>query len=164
MPTSTVSRVEDGISSPTIDTLERVLAAAGRRLVLDTTDPSESPSLTSLHDAWNDRHDDVDWTRVRALVDHLHRHPEQITDAIGGRPRPSGNARLDNLLAAIAEKTADDHALPRPRWTSSVRALAEPWESSGTPLMRRREQTAAPKQFLDRGISLAATNVWRSRA
>jgi hypothetical protein len=164
MPTSTISRVEDGISSPTVDTLERALAAAGCRLVLDTADQPRGPRLADLHDAWITGHDDADWTRLRAFVDHLYLHPEQVAGAIGARPGHVEHARLENLLAAIAEKIADDHELPRPRWTASVAALAEPWESSGTPTMRRRELAGAPSQFTDRGIHLAATNVWRSRA
>lgn len=163
MPTSTISRVEDGISSPTVDTLERALAAAGCRLVLNTADQPKGPSLADQHDAWIAGHDDADWTRLRAFVDHLHLHPERVADAISVRPPHVENARLENLLAAIAEKIADDDGLPRPRWTASVAALAEPWESSGTPAMRRRELDAAPSQFTDRGIHLAVTNVWRSR-
>jgi hypothetical protein len=162
MPTSTISRLEDGVSSPTVDTLERALAAAGRRLVLDAVDRSGS-SLADLHDAWDARHGDADWTRLRAFVDHLHQHPELIAEAIAVRPRRTASPRLDNLLAGIAEKTADDLGLPRPRWTSSVPELTESWWSSGTPAMRQREQASAPEQFLVRGIHLAATNVWRSR-
>ena len=162
MPTSTISRVEDGTSSPTVNTLERALAAAGRYLVLDTTDRPTAPSLASLHDAWIARQDDADWTRLRAFVDHLHLHPEQVDHAIRLRPRPSADTRLDNLLAAIAEKTADDNDTKRPRWTGSVPPLTEPWQSSGTPQMRRRESAAAPEQFIARGIEIAATNVWRS--
>ena len=163
MPTSTISRVEDGISSPTVDTLERALAAAGCRLVLDTADQPKGPRLADLADAWIARHDDADWTRIRTFVDHLHLHPEHVASAISARPHHVEHARLENLLAAIAEKTADDYGLPRPRWAASVAELAEPWESSGTPTMRRRELDSAPSQFTDRGIHLAETNVWRLR-
>lgn len=122
-------------------------------------------SIASLVDAWHPGPDgdEPDWTRLRAFVDHLHLHEEGVHAAIEHAPPLSGSERIDNLLAAIAEKLADDHGLIRPRWTADVRPLREPWRPSGTPRMREKEAGEAPEQLLARGIELAADNVWRRR-
>lgn len=122
-------------------------------------------SIATLVDAWHPSADgdEPDWTRFRALADHLHLQVADVPAAIGATPASSGSERVDNLLAAIAEKIADDHGLARPHWTAGVQPLREPWRSSGTPRMREREASEAPAQFLARGIELAADNVWRRR-
>lgn len=164
VPTSTVTRIEEGVTDPTVGMLDRLLAAAGRTLVVDAADPPKV-SLARLADAWHPSSDgdEPDWTRFRALADHLHLHPEDARDAIAIAPPPTGSERIDNLLAAVAEKLADDHRLAGPRWTDAVAPLREPWESSGTPRMRARETREAPRKFLERGIRLAADNIWRRR-
>ncbi len=164
VPTSTVSRVEEGTTDPTMGMLDRLLAAAGRSLEIDAA-PPPAVSLARLTDAWHSSAggDEPDWTRFRALVDHLRLHPYDVPAAIDIAPPPSGSDRIDNLLAGVAEKLADDRRIDRPRWTETVTPLSEPWESSGTPRMRVSEAAEAPKQFAKRGIHLAADNIWRRR-
>jgi hypothetical protein len=58
-----------------------------------------------------------DWTRLRAFLDSLARHPDLAEHAIRAKPRPSGSEFLDNVLAGIAEKVAEDSSIPRPAWT-----------------------------------------------
>src|SRR5688572_23787877 len=52
VPTSTVSRIEEGVTDPTVGMLDRLLAAAGRSLVVDAADPPQT-SLARLVDAWH---------------------------------------------------------------------------------------------------------------
>lgn len=164
VPTSTVTRIEDGTTDPTVRMLDRLLAAAGCALVVTTADPP-NPSIARLADAWHPSADgdEPDWTRFRALADHLHLSGDDTEATIRIAPLPSGSARIDNLLAAVAEKLADDRRLDRPRWTEAIAPLRQPWESSGTPRMRAREASEAPRQFRERGIHFAADNLWRRR-
>jgi transcriptional regulator with XRE-family HTH domain len=164
VPTSTVTRVEEGATDPSIGMLDRLLAAAGRSLALEAG-PPPAASVARLTDAWHARPegDQPDWTRFRSLVDHLRLHPDVVAAAIEIAPMTSGSDRIDNLLAGVAEKLADDHHLERPPWTRAVLPLTEPWESSGTPRMRAKEGAEAPRQLRARNILLAEDNIWRRR-
>jgi hypothetical protein len=46
---------------------------------------------------------------------------------------PSGSALIDNLLAATAEKLADDAQIRRPAWTERLPPLYTPWTAPTTP-------------------------------
>jgi hypothetical protein len=122
------------------------------------------PSLASLAGAWSvtrDERGEPDWTRLRAFLDYLKRHPEQAPAAIEVAPVASGLHLLDNLLAGIAEKVADDAGAPRPTWTQEVTPLHEPWEGLGTPRMRAANAVAAPPQLVARNILIPAASLWR---
>ena len=103
----------------------------------------------------------IDWTRLRAALDELTMHPEAAQAAIATPPPRSGSARLDALLAGIAEKLADDAGLPRPSWCRTVPALAEPWQPPGTPWMVARAAASAPEQLRRRNIFLGESELWR---
>lgn len=165
VPTSTVSRIESGQVDATITMLERLLTASGRRLVL-RSERVKRVALASLSDAWSPTSwgDDIDWTRLRATVDYLLEHPDQLEAGIADPPPRSGSARLDNILAAIAEKLADDTGAARPRWCATVHVLDEPWHSSGTPGMAAAAEAAAPEQLRSRGILLSGGELWRDHA
>jgi transcriptional regulator with XRE-family HTH domain len=164
VPVSTVSRIEDGEVDPTTTTLRRILAAAGRTLDLETSAVSGG-SLAALADAWSDSTAGakVNWTRLRAFLDAQHAHPDRLGAAIATPPPRSGNEQLDNLLAAIAEKLADDSGARRPRWCTAIDALRTPWEPPGTPRMKTAARHAAPPQFKARNIWLAEHELWRDR-
>ena len=125
-----------------------------------------SIALADLHDAYARRHvdeDGIDWTRLRALLDHLGHRCEDIADAIADAPPPSGSDLLDSLLAGIAEKLADDAGLPRPPWTSRVPPMPDDWDYVGTPRMLAERRRTAPPQLAARRIWLDEGSLWRER-
>ena len=136
--TSTIARIESGKVDPTVGMLARLLSAAGRELQLGTH-RQPGPEIAELADAWSSgpRGDRPDWTRLRAFLDQLARHPEQQGPATLRRPAPSGSAMLDTLLAGVAEKICDDAGLPRPTWARAVPALPRSWATPGTPTDRK---------------------------
>src|SRR3954453_1387406 len=71
VPTSTVSRIEDERSDPTGTMLERLLSAAGARLVAAVAPTDGSPTLAELATAVETvgRPLKIDWTRLRGFVD-----------------------------------------------------------------------------------------------
>lgn len=165
---STIARIEKGEMDPTVGMLKRLLRAAGYEIEL-TTRPSDRPrssQLRVLSDAWNSTAvgDRPDWTRLRAFLDHLARHPEDVAFAIRRAPRRSGSAVMDSLLAGIADKLADDHKLPRPSWTSaSSRRLQDLWATPGTPRMRETARRATPAQLREHGLAISSDSLWRPR-
>jgi transcriptional regulator with XRE-family HTH domain len=167
VPTSTVSRIEDGSSDPTLTMLARLIAAAGKHLSVNVT--ARQPAkpaielLTEGHQL-DSKDRKVDWTRLRGFLDQLGAHPELSADAIEAPPPRTGDAAFDALLAGIAEKIADDAGIPRPRWTKSVPPAPAPWTAPGTPARTQRARAAAPPQLAARNIWLAAKDLWRNAA
>ena len=163
VPTSTISRIEDGAMDPTYTMLARVLGAAGRELRTTADELPDRPSLARLVDAWHPtaRGTTFDWTRLRGFVDWLRQHPEQVDEAIATPPARSEPV-LDGLLAGIAEKLADDCGVQRPRWTAAVPPLPHPWKPPGTPRMVAQAERTTPQQLKLRNIVLAERDLWRT--
>lgn len=166
VPVSTISRVEDGEVDPTFTMLQRVVSAAGRQISVELEAIPKRRSLAALAYAWSETRsgERIDWTRLRAFLDDLHVHTRDVEAAIATPPPRSESRLLDNLLAAIAEKVADDAGLRRPRWCAAVPALESPWEPPGTPRMIAAARRNTAPQFKQRNIWLAAHDLWRHRA
>ena len=162
---STISRIESGRMDPTVGMLSRLLESAGLELELTTHDPT-TPRLASLGDAWKSsaRGDLVDWTRLRAFLDHVALNGKHTASAIRTAPPPSGSKLLDNLLAGIAETLADEAGLSRPAWTSRIPAMREGWSTPGTARVQEAARRTTPPAIAARGLTLARTSLWRDRA
>ncbi len=165
VPTSTVSRIENGQSDPTITMLQRLLSAAGVRLVIDVTSGDGDPTLAALATAFDDGEGRlrIDWTRLRGFADWAAQHPEGLAAAIADPPSRTGTP-LDPILAAFAEQLADEHRVERPRWTRAVGALADEWAPPATPRMRAAAEAATPEPFRRRNLILARSALFRSAA
>lgn len=161
---TTVFRIEHNQLDPTTGTLRKLLGALGQELELGRSTSAQGPQLAELSDAWStDRagQDQPDWTRLRAFLDHLGRHPEESARAVRSRPPASGSAFFDNLLAGIAEKVSDDSGTPRPAWTKKVPPLVVTWEGFGTKRMRAAAAAATPPQLACRRVLIPAASLWR---
>lgn len=90
-------------------------------------------------------------------MDSLALHAEWVPEAIYLPPAPSGHVVIDSLIAAIAEKLADDSGLPRPSWSMAVPQLEEPYE----PPARRRG--VVPAQLERRGLMIDGESLFRAR-
>jgi len=161
---STITRIQSGVVDPTLNTLERILNAAGFELRIEAVRPDiDRPArLADLADAWTYRSGTVrvDWTRWRHFLDTLALHPELIPDAIFAEPPPAGDPVIDALLAAVAEKLADDAGLPRPRWTALAPTLDQPYRP---PRGRSLPGLAVPPQLAARGLMIDTESLWRNR-
>jgi transcriptional regulator with XRE-family HTH domain len=164
---TTICRIEHGQIDPTVGTLRKLLGAVGEELEFGRRAAAAHPQLADLADAWStDRagQEQPDWTRLRAFVDYLTRNPAFAAVATRAKPPASGSAFLDNLLAGVADKVADDASIPRPAWTKRIPPLRETWESIGTPRMRAAAAEKAPRQLAARRILIPATTLWRNAA
>jgi transcriptional regulator with XRE-family HTH domain len=160
---STIVRIESGEMDPTFTMLARVAAAAGQRLTIEAKQTICRKSLAAIAaETLGGDPEDTPWTRIRGLIDWIRLHPDVSSDAIADPPLRT-TPQLDNLLAAIANKVADDQNSQRPSWTADVPIPAEPWHAPGTPRMRASERAKAPRQFIERNIHLAEANFWRSK-
>ncbi len=161
---STITRIQAGTVDPTMQTFSQILEAAGYELQLGVVRRGGKPTarLGDLSGAWSTRGGRVrpEWTRWRALLDHLALHPEQLPEAIYVPPLPSGSRLVDALLAGVAEKLADDADLPRPSWTGSIPGLKEPYE----PPVRAGVELEVPEQLEERGLMIDTESLWRDRS
>lgn len=160
---STITRIQSGTVDPTVQTVEQILEAAGFELRLSVVrrGGKRTPRLGDLSEAWSTRRGRVrpEWTRWRALVDHLALHPERVAEAIYVPPLPSGSRTVDALLAGVAEKLADDAGLARPSWTAAVPAVDPPYR----PPVRAGVELDVPSQLAERGLLIDTTSLWRDR-
>lgn len=162
---STVTRIQSGAVAPTVSVLERIVDAAGFDLGVELRrrGARRVPRLADLADAWTVRGRRVqpDWTRWRALLDHLALHPDAVADAIFVPPPPAGQPVIDALLAGVAEKLADDASLPRPAWCDDTPMLAEPYAPH---VPRHAAGRDVPPQLAARGLMIDTESLWRNRA
>lgn len=159
---TTVFRIEHGEIDPTYSTLQKILGALGAELEIKPGDETEPLDLASLAPHWSTSAlgDRPNWPRYRAFLDALGERPERVRRLISRRPDPSGSNLIDNVLAAIAEKCADDAGVRRPAWTRATPALEESYRSDA-PAWRRAQARPIPPQFAARGLDLPADSLWR---
>ena len=159
---STITRIQAGAVDPSFNTLVRILDATGYDIEIVATPHGarKHPRLADLIDAWSYRDSTIrlEWTRWRTFLDRLALHAENLPEAIYTSPPPSGNQVIDNLLAAIAEKLADDANLPRPSWTKNVKKLATPYRPSTA---RNLADADVPQQLAERGLMIDTASLWR---
>lgn len=159
---STVSRIEAGKVSPTVETLQSLMYACGRELAL--TAASAGPSLAMLSDAWtNTKSGETrpDFTRLRSFLDSLALDPDQRWPSVVEAPEPSGSEVMDNLLAGIAETVAESAGHRPPRWTKDIEPLSSPWSMRSTPRRMAARKAQTPLRLAKRGLVVDASSLWR---
>lgn len=163
VPTSTVSRIEDEYSDPTIPMLDRLVDAAGARLVIDAVPLERDPTIAELANAAQrvGRRRRIDWTRLRGFADWAALHPGALAGAIADPPLRTGTP-LDAVLAAFAETLADEYGIVRPRWTRAVGPLRREWSPPATPRMRAAARTEAAEPFRRRKLAVARSALIRT--
>lgn len=161
---STITRIQSGTVDPTMQTVERILSAAGYDLRFEAVrhGSERRPRLGDLADAWGFSRGRLrlSWTRWRGLLDQLALHPERTPEAIYVTPPPAGDRVVDALLAAVAEKLADDAGLPRPSWTFTAPILEEPFRP---PTVHTSVELKVPPQLAARGLMIDTGSLWRDR-
>ncbi|CAN5868371.1 hypothetical protein BH23ACT5_BH23ACT5_12440 [soil metagenome] len=165
VPTSTVSRIENELSDPTLTMLERLIEAAGHGLIVETRLRGEKPTLAALATAVDKDVERlrIDWTRLRGFADWAEQHRGELAEAIADPPARTGTP-LDAILAAFAEQLANEHAIERPRWTRAVGPLKEPWSPPATPRMRSAAEESTPEPFRRRKLVLSRSALFRPAA
>lgn len=159
---STVSRIEAGKVSPTVETLQSLMHACGRGLELKTA--SAGPSLATLRDAWTSTKSGEtrpDFTRIRSFLDSLAADPDQRWPSVVEAPEPTGSDVMDNLLAGIAETISLNAEHRPPRWTKKIEPLSTPWSMRSTPRKMDARKAQTPRCLAERGLVIDASSLWR---
>lgn len=165
VPTSTVSRIEDRQSDPTLTMLGRLVEAAGNSLIVESRPRDDRLTLAELATAIDENAErlKIDWTRLRGFVDRVEQHPDELAKAIADPPVPTVPV-LNAILAALAEQLAEEHGIECPRWTRAYGALEEPWSPPSTPRMRAAFEESTPEAFRRRNLILSRSALFHSVA
>jgi transcriptional regulator with XRE-family HTH domain len=154
---SDISFVERGQRSPSVATLERLLAASRHRLiVIETTWPDASTTGVRIGRALEARQPDA---ALRALIDYSDALSRSVgTDRIAlvlARPARTGTPVWDAALAALVDFWLSEAGLPQPRWVDDAdRYLARLTEPLQYPNAPQIERSDIPAPFLKRGVAL----------
>jgi transcriptional regulator with XRE-family HTH domain len=129
-----ISRAERGLRDVSVDTLDRLVRAAGWRLtVLPTRSDTVAAAAGAVARAVRDHQPDT--TRVRIvlqLADDLAReHGAERVALTVAPPAPTGDPRLDAFIAGLTEHRLNDEHLPHPRWLAHAAQLDDPWTPAG---------------------------------
>lgn len=129
-----ISRAEKGSRDVSVDTLDRLVRAAGWRLaVLPTRSDTVAAAAAAVASAVrDDRPEPVLLRIVLQLADDLAReHGAERVALTVSPPGPTGDARIDAFIAGVAERRLNEERLPHPRWLAKAGFLTAPWTPSG---------------------------------
>ncbi len=158
---STVTRIQSAAVDPTISMLERVLDAAGFKLLI-TAVPHGTPTAPMLRDLASyvapTRYGlRLIWPRWRTFIANLVDNPHQIPETIYVSPGPAGHPILDALVAALADTFAENAGLPQPMWAAAAPPLTNRYRPT---TVTNYDGTKIPPAFLRRNIWIDARALW----
>jgi transcriptional regulator with XRE-family HTH domain len=155
---SAIARLETSGADPRLSTVERYVHALGARLVVE----DEVPTIAAVGGRLKPGLPEEALRLAIQFIDDVAALPDALRPrAIRDEPEPTGSARWDAFLAALAEYVAYQHALRVPGWTAApARTLTRFWFVIEDILGRPANGLAAnafvtsPAQFAGRGIFL----------
>jgi transcriptional regulator with XRE-family HTH domain len=156
---STVHRIEQGQMRPTVDTLQRIVEAAGMRLHIDVRH-DYATSLVGLALAGRENIAEGDPHRLVAMAAEFVQRFRAADAAtrrrmIAAEPPLTGDPRWDAFMGGIAEWVAVQAGDPVPAWAHSEdRYLQYGWWVTPMASMRAWEYAGAPASFQTRGVFL----------
>ena len=157
---STVHRIEQGRLVPTVEMLDRLVRAAGRRLeVAVRPDPRTITGLAQTIEADLDRDRDDRTVSVRRASEFAARFgrsdPLTQHSMIQSQPPLVGDAHWDAFLAALVEWLAVRHGVDVPAWAHDPsRYLEEGWWVTTMPSLHTWEFAGSPASFQGHGVYL----------
>lgn len=155
---SAIAAYEAGTREPTVPVLTRLCAAAGSWLTLDI-EPDQS--LYRLSDVARDiaalgPTDEA--RRLRLVFEFLrgaHEDGHPIALLVAPEPCPTGDQRIDALLAAIGEDLCVHDDQPPPNWVHEAsRFLDRVWWVSDLPSARASALVHTPASYRRRGVMI----------
>ena len=161
--TTTVSRIELGLSEPTYATLVELLTATGGTIEITVAAPAEPSLASAVAHAIDPDTDAVDWLRLRAFADWVDGDSSRVESALAHPPADTSEFAAA-FAGAFAEAIAHRHNTAAPPWTRTSPHLSQPWAQSGTPRMIERAAARTPEAFRRRGFTLDSSALFHERA
>lgn len=138
----------------TVDTVDRLVRAAGARLtVLPTRSSTVAEVAADVADRLADDQPDRAYRAVIGLHDTLHNAEPALRVALAvTRPASVGDRRWDALIAAVTEHNLK--RLPLPIWIREPERVADGWFVDDVPALADRIRLHTPPAFRRHGIWL----------
>lgn len=155
-----ISALENGVNTPTVDSLDRLLRSLGSRLlVVPTIRSGVSEAASTIHDSLESG--DIA-TAFRALIQYS---DNLVAEAGANRlalalsvPEPTGDTAWDAALAGVTEYRLNQARIPSPAWTAGVQA-AEPTIVSGSRRTRGVDPADVPQELRTRNVLIEAATL-----
>jgi len=156
-----VARAESIGHSVTVDTLERLLRAAGYHLaVVPIRGVDTFETGATIRRAIREPNDDHAYRAVIQLADDLAAlHGAERVAATVTAPPPSGDDRYDAFLAGVVETRLDAESLPHPQWLKDAPSLTSPWFVDSWTSGSARVAAATPEPLRRRGVLIDAAEL-----
>ncbi len=156
----TLASYESGRLVPRLDTVERILEAAGHELSL-TARPMVRRGAEPIAEVSRELREILQqeggrgaWRRLLDFVDDVRGSPRPGQEwLVADEPPPCGDARFDAAMAALVEFLCDEVDLPWPGWTDAPERFIEPWWFvSGLPGYEAMALRDSPVEFKRHGV------------
>jgi transcriptional regulator with XRE-family HTH domain len=129
-----VAAYESGSRTPSLGTLERLLAACEYDIELNAR-PRMRRGAASLAELGRTIGEDLQEARERDALRLLFGFADDFRGSsrpgrialLRDEPPPTGDARFDAALAGVAELFAAEGAIPAPAWVNGAERFVEPW-------------------------------------
>lgn len=158
---SNVSRLESEGRDVNVDTLDRLLRAAGFRLAaLPTQSATVAEAADSTARFVAADNEDGAYRAVIQLADDLAReHGAERVALTVAPPPPTGDVRFDAFIAGVVDFRLAAERLPRPKWLTDGPRLAPPWFVDRWSIGNSAVIEATPPQLRSRGVIIDAAEL-----
>lgn len=155
---SAVSSIENGTRTPTMETLERLLASTGHSLIAIPTRRSDAATAAvTIGDAIRSGDDARALRTFIQLNDDLAAEHDEIRYALSmAEPAATGVKHWDAAIAALASYRLSEEGLPIPRWVEDPkRKLGRSWTLDEGRYSVPVSRSEVPRAFLDHNVLIA---------
>lgn len=155
IPQSSISRIEAGDRSPSIELLDRLLAPSHHHVsVLPTRTPTVAESAATIRHLIDEGRDPYLFRALIQVADDLADAEPALRVALAVTPPPpTGHAGADAFLAAVVEYRLTGQGLPCPAWVDEPHRTVSPeWLVSGLEQLADITREGTPEPFLRRGV------------
>lgn len=150
-----ISRIEAGDRSPSIELIDRLLAPAGQHLsAIPTRTPTVAESAATIRQLIDDEREPYVFRALIQVANDLADAEPALRVALAVTPPASaGHRGVDAFLAAIVEYRLTGQGLPCPAWVDDPdRTVSPDWIASGLTQLADITRDGTPAPFLRRGV------------
>lgn len=170
VPQSTISTIEGGHRSPSVELFERIVQRG--RLPLEIRLVDESPFSATAHGKElvrrlsNPAHplEQREEGAFRSVIDlrsDLHAaSDDEFYSLVADRPPLSGTRRWDSFVAGVVEDACEHRGQKAPSWTEEPERFVDPpWYASTDAYFRKLEEETTPAPLARHGVLIAAVEL-----
>ena len=156
---SSLSLIENGKRSPTIETAEKLLKFTGHTLItIPTLRETAAVIANRIGEAVTAGRPDLALRHFIQLNDNLLAEKNEVRYALGtAEPAPTGQKHWDAAIAGVVAYRLREEGFPAPSWTLKPgRRLRKRWTLNSGRYVVPVDPKNVPAEFLERGVLVDA--------